>query len=189
MPRAANDRDVALVGRSLWRIDKAARENGYLADVPRFLTEDEAGYVPRDKIVLICTGSQGEPRAALARIARDDHPHIVLEEGDVVIFSSRIIPGNEKAIGRLHNALLQLRVEVVTGRGPFRPRLRPSVPRRADRDVSDGAAAGRDPGAWRGAASDRRMPNSRGDARCSRRVVIENGDVVRLDRRRRRDRR
>ncbi|MGE0257969.1 MAG: ribonuclease J [Alphaproteobacteria bacterium] len=116
---AANDRNVALVGRSLTRIDKAARENGYLADVPRFLSEEEAGYVPRDKIVLICTGSQGEPRAALARIARDDHPHIVLEEGDVVIFSSRIIPGNEKAIGRLHNALLKMRVEVVTAEDHF----------------------------------------------------------------------
>jgi ribonuclease J len=110
----AHDRDVALIGRSLWRIDKAARENGYLADVPRFLTEDEAGYVPRDKIVLICTGSQGEPRAALARIARDDHPNVTLEDGDVVIFSSRIIPGNERAIGRLHNALLRLGVGIVT---------------------------------------------------------------------------
>jgi ribonuclease J len=115
----AHDRDVALVGRSLWRIDKAARENGYLADVPRFLTEDEAGYVPRDKILLICTGSQGEPRAALARIAREDHPNITLEEGDVTIFSSRIIPGNEKAIGRLHNALLRLGVEVVTAEDHF----------------------------------------------------------------------
>ncbi len=115
----AHDRDVALVGRSLWRIDKAARENGYLADVPRFLTEDEAGYVPRDKILLICTGSQGEPRAALSRIARDDHPNVVLEEGDVVIFSSRIIPGNEKAINRLHNALLRLGVEVVTTEDHF----------------------------------------------------------------------
>jgi ribonuclease J len=115
----ANDRDVALVGRSLWRIEKAARENGYLVDVPRFLTEDEAGYIPRDKILLICTGSQGEPRAALARIARDDHPNIVLEEGDVVIFSSRIIPGNEKAIGRLHNALVRLGIEVVTDEDHF----------------------------------------------------------------------
>jgi ribonuclease J len=110
----ANDRDVALIGRSLWRIEKAARDNGYLADVPRFLTEDEAGYLPRDKTLLICTGSQGEPRAALARIARDDHPHAALEHGDVVIFSSRIIPGNEKAIGRLQNALVRLGVEVVT---------------------------------------------------------------------------
>jgi ribonuclease J len=110
----AHDRNVALVGRSLWRMDKAARENGYLADVPRFLTEDEAGYVPREKILLICTGSQGEPRAALARIAREDHPNVVIEEGDVVIFSSRIIPGNEKAIGRLHNALIRLGIDIVT---------------------------------------------------------------------------
>jgi ribonuclease J len=110
----AHGRDVALIGRSLWRIDKAARENGYLADVPRFLSEDEAGYVPADRILLICTGSQGEPRAALNRIAREDHPHIVLEEGDVVIFSSRIIPGNDKAIARLQNALVRLGVEIVT---------------------------------------------------------------------------
>ncbi|MBV9015040.1 MAG: ribonuclease J [Alphaproteobacteria bacterium] len=115
----ANDRDTALVGRSLWRIEKAARETGYLSDVPRFLTEDEAGYVPRDKILMICTGSQGEPRAALARIARDDHPNITLEEGDVVIFSSRIIPGNETAINRLHNALVRLGVEVVTAEDHF----------------------------------------------------------------------
>jgi len=116
---AAHDRDVALVGRSLWRIDKAARENGYLADLPRFLTEDEAGYIPRDKIVLICTGSQGEPRSALARIAREDHPNIVLETGDVVIFSSRIIPGNEKSINRLQNALVRLGIEIVTEEDHF----------------------------------------------------------------------
>src|SRR5438477_6935940 len=115
----AHDRDVALIGRSLWRMDKAARENGYLADVPRFLTEDEAGYIPRDKVLLICTGSQGEPRAALARIARDDHPNITLEQGDVVIFSSRVIPGNEKPIGRLQNALVRLGVEVVTDEDHF----------------------------------------------------------------------
>src|SRR6266853_1476309 len=114
-----NDRDVALVGRSLWRIEKAARDNGYLSDVPRFLTEDEAGYLPRDKTLLICTGSQGEPRAALARIARDDHPNVTLDEGDVVIFSSRVIPGNEKAIGRLQNALVRLGVEVVTDSDHF----------------------------------------------------------------------
>jgi ribonuclease J len=115
----AHGRDVALVGRSLWRIDKAARENGYLADLPRFLTEEEAGYVPRERILLICTGSQGEPRAALARIARDEHAHIVMEPGDVVIFSSRVIPGNEKAIGRLQNALVRLGVEVVTDADAF----------------------------------------------------------------------
>jgi ribonuclease J len=70
--------------------------------------------VPRDKVLLICTGSQGEPRAALSRIAREDHPNVVLEDGDAVIFSSRIIPGNEKAIGRLQNALALLGVEIVT---------------------------------------------------------------------------
>ncbi len=115
----AHGREVALVGRSLWRIDKAARENGYLAGLPPFLTEDEAGYVPRDKILMICTGSQGEPRSALARIARDDHPSVELEPGDVVIFSSRIIPGNEKSIGRLQNALARLGVEIVTEEDHF----------------------------------------------------------------------
>src|SRR5437763_1298704 len=92
-----HDRDVALVGRSLWRMEKAARDNG----------------------LLICTGSQVEPRAALARIAREDHPNIVIEEGDVVIFSSRIIPGNEKAIGRLHNALIRLGIDIVTDEDHF----------------------------------------------------------------------
>jgi ribonuclease J len=116
---AAHGRDVALVGRSLWRMDKAARENGYLTDLPRFLTEDEAGYIPRDRVVMICTGSQGEPRAALSRIARDDHPNVVLETGDVAIFSSRIIPGNEKAINRLQNALVRLGVEIVTEEDHF----------------------------------------------------------------------
>jgi ribonuclease J len=178
---AANDRDVALIGRSLWRIERAARENGYLADVPRFLTEDEAGYVPRDKIVLICTGSQGEPRAALARIARDDHPHIVLEEGDVVIFSSRIIPGNEKAISRLHNALLKMRVEVVTAEDHFvhvsghpcrdelvamyqmvRPRIAIPVHGEARHLIGHAELARQ--------------------CQVQQAVVIENGDVVRLDR-------
>jgi ribonuclease J len=116
---AAHGRDVALVGRSLWRMDKAARENGYLTDLPRFLTEDEAGYIPRDRVLLICTGSQGEPRAALSRIARDGHPNVVLETGDVAIFSSRIIPGNEKAINRLQNALVRLGVEIVTEEDHF----------------------------------------------------------------------
>jgi ribonuclease J len=90
-----------------------------IARAARFLTEDEAGYIPRDRILLICTGSQGEPRSALSRIARDDHPHIVLETGDVAIFSSRIIPGNEKAINRLQNGLVRLGVEIVTEEDHF----------------------------------------------------------------------
>ncbi|HEV2160788.1 MAG TPA: ribonuclease J [Stellaceae bacterium] len=110
----AHDRHAALVGRSLWRIEHAARETGYLHGVPPFLTEEEASYLPREKVLLICTGSQGEPRSALVRIAADEHPEIVLEDGDCAIFSSRIIPGNERAIGRLHNALAALGVEIVT---------------------------------------------------------------------------
>lgn len=116
---AAHDRQVALVGRSLWRIEQAARETGYLNGVPRFLTEEEAGYLPRDKALLICTGSQGEPRSALSRIADDEHAHIVLEAGDAVIFSSRIIPGNERSINRLHNKLTHLGVEILTEQDHF----------------------------------------------------------------------
>src|SRR6185312_9755566 len=114
-----HDRQAALVGRSLWRIEHAARETGYLEGMPPFLTDEEAAYLPRDKVLLICTGSQGEPRSALARIADDDHPEVVLEAGDTVIFSSRIIPGNERAIGRLQNRLAALGVEVITEHDHF----------------------------------------------------------------------
>jgi len=116
---AANDRHVALVGRSLWRIERAARDTGHLADLPPFVTEHDAGYLPNDKVVYLCTGSQGEPRAALSRIASGDHPHVVLGKGDVAIFSSRVIPGNEKAIFHLQNDLIRLGVEVVTDREAF----------------------------------------------------------------------
>lgn len=109
-----NDRSVALVGRSLWRFYEAAMENGYLTDIPRFLTPKEASDIPRDKILLICTGSQGEPRSALARIARGEHRDVHLDPGDAVIFSSRVIPGNEKSIGRLQNRLTELGVDMVT---------------------------------------------------------------------------
>ena len=111
---AAHGRHAALIGRSLWRMDHAARETGYLENVPPFLTDEEAAYLPRDKVLLICTGSQGEPRSALSRIAEDEHPEIVLEAGDTVIFSSRVIPGNERAIGRLHNKLADLGIHIIT---------------------------------------------------------------------------
>jgi len=111
---AACDRQVALVGRSLWRMVLAAKESGYLRDIPDFLTEHDVGYFPKDKILLICTGSQGEARAALARIARGEHPTVSLEEGDAVLFSSRVIPGNEKAIARLQNGLARLGVVIIT---------------------------------------------------------------------------
>ncbi|MBL6958040.1 MAG: ribonuclease J [Rhodospirillales bacterium] len=112
----ANGRDVVLAGRSLRRFDEAARENGLLADTPAFLDEDMAGYLPKDKVLIVCTGSQGESRAALSRIAAGDHSNVTLEEGDTVIFSSREIPGNEANIGRLHNDLSRLGIEVITWR-------------------------------------------------------------------------
>src|SRR5260370_20395943 len=115
----ANDREVALVGRSLWRIYKAARDTGYLRNTPPFLSEDEADTVPRERILLVCTGSQGEPRAALSRIAQGDHPHVTLDADDAVIFSSRIIPGNERAIGRLQNKLAKAGVVIVTEHDHF----------------------------------------------------------------------
>ena len=110
----ANGRHVALVGPSLWRITEAARETGYLEDVPAFLSDRDAGHLPEETVLYICTGCQGEPRAALSRIAGGGHPHVVLGDGDLVIFSSKIIPGNELAINRLHNDLIAQGIEVVT---------------------------------------------------------------------------
>ena len=107
-------RKVALVGRSMHRITGAARETGYLDDFPSLIGEDEAAQLPDNRVLYLCTGSQGEPRAALARIARGDHPSVQLGEGDAVIFSSRIIPGNDIAIHELHNQLSALGVEVLT---------------------------------------------------------------------------
>jgi ribonuclease J len=110
----AHGREVALVGRSMHRITQAARETGYMKDFPRIIDEDGAAQLPSNRVLYLCTGSQGEPRAALARIARGDHPTVSLGEGDAVIFSSRIIPGNDVAIHELHNQLSALGVEVLT---------------------------------------------------------------------------
>ncbi|MBM3504374.1 MAG: ribonuclease J [Alphaproteobacteria bacterium] len=112
-------REVALVGRSLWRTVEAAKEAGYLADLPTLLTDEEAAYIAPEKLLLICTGCQGEARGAMSRIAYGDHPTIDLEAGDTVIFSSRIIPGNERTIGRLCNALIADDIEVITEKTAF----------------------------------------------------------------------
>jgi ribonuclease J len=111
---AANDRNVVLAGPALWRFNESARENGYLANTPAFISDDDAGYLPRDKTLVICTGSQGEAQAALYRIASGSHPRVNLEEGDTVIFSSRIIPGNEVAVSRVLNLLATRHIEAVT---------------------------------------------------------------------------
>ncbi len=107
-------RSVALVGRSLRNIDAAARECGYLRDLPPFLTEDDVDDVPDDNILMLVTGSQGEPRSALARIAMDTHPRVALGEGDTVVFSSRMIPGNERAIGTVQDNLVRRGVTLMT---------------------------------------------------------------------------
>lgn len=106
-------RDVVLAGRSLQRTTTAARKCGYLQDVPAFLDEDAAGFIPDDRLLIICTGSQGEPRAALSRIATDNHPRITLRKNDTVIFSSREIPGNEVGISIMKNNLTRLGVTLV----------------------------------------------------------------------------
>ena len=107
-------RRVCLLGRSMHRIVDCAREAGYLTDHQPFLSEEEVDYLPREEVLLLCTGSQGEPRAALWRIARGDHPHVGLSSGDAVVFSSRVIPGNETGIFELQNALARGGIEVIT---------------------------------------------------------------------------
>ena len=109
----ATGRELALIGRSLWRVYDAAVSCGYWP-YPKPLTDEEAGYLPRERALYVTTGSQGEPRSALARIANDEHPHITLERGDTVIFSARDIPGNEKAIAKVQNKLTQLGVTIIT---------------------------------------------------------------------------
>ena len=110
----ANGRQPVLVGRSLIRMEEAARQNGYLKDIPPFLNEDAAQSLPKNKVLLIATGSQGEPRSALARIASGQHPVIDLEAEDTVIFSSRMIPGNERSISALQNRLVLQGIKVIT---------------------------------------------------------------------------
>jgi ribonuclease J len=114
-----HDRHVVLVGRSLHRMTEAAKKAGYLADLPQFVNEQDAGYMPKDKILYLCTGSQGEPRGAMARIARDEHNHVTLAKGDTVIFSSKVIPGNEKTLFALHNQLTVNGVNVITEADEF----------------------------------------------------------------------
>ena len=113
---AAADREVVVVGRAMDRVAQVAREMGYLDGIRDFRGMDVYGHLPPDKVVALCTGSQGEPRAALARIADDQHPEVTFSQGDTVIFSSRTIPGNEKAVGRVVNGLVRQGIEVITDR-------------------------------------------------------------------------
>ena len=112
----AANRMVIVVGRAMARVISVARECGYLDGLPEFLSPEAYAHFDRDKVVILATGSQGEPRAALARMARQDHPAIRLAQGDRVIFSSRSIPGNERAVNSIINALIDQGVEVITDR-------------------------------------------------------------------------
>ena len=105
---------MLLLGSSMKRVVGVARDIGLMEGIKPFIDEDEFSYVPRDKIVVILTGSQGEPRAALAKIARDEMRNVAFAAGDTIIFSSRAIPGNEKAINDIKNGLIDQGIHVVT---------------------------------------------------------------------------
>ncbi|GAA4523688.1 ribonuclease J [Chelativorans composti] len=112
---AARDvgRSVLVLGRSLQRVIDVAAELGYLDGLPPFLTEDQYEQIPREHVVVLCTGSQGEARAALAKLARQELRNVQLAPGDTVVFSSRVIPGNEKAIIGIKNLLIEQGVKVI----------------------------------------------------------------------------
>lgn len=110
----AADRHVVVMGRAMRRVIGVAAECGFMDGLPAPLAEDDFGHLPREKVLLLLTGSQGEDRAALARIASDEHPRVALSPGDQVIFSSRTIPGNEKAVNTVVNGLTVQGIEVIT---------------------------------------------------------------------------
>ena len=109
-----NNRKVALVGRSMKKTIEAALKNNIITEETDFISEEEASFIPRQNLVVICTGSQGEKRSALYRIAYNSHRNIHLEKDDLVIFSSRDIPGNEKSINNLKNLLIRQKIDIIT---------------------------------------------------------------------------
>ncbi len=112
-------RNISLIGRSMHRIYKAARQCGYLKNLIEPVDPRDASKISRDRIILLCTGSQGEPMGALNRIANDIHPDVNIESGDTVIFSSKIIPGNEKKLYALQNSIVKKDIEVITEENAF----------------------------------------------------------------------
>ena len=112
-------RQISLVGRSMHRIYKAARQCGYLKDLLEPIDPREAKKMDRKKILYLCTGSQGEPNGAMKRISSYSHPDVIIESGDTVIFSSKIIPGNEKKLYRLHNQLVKNGIDVISEENEF----------------------------------------------------------------------
>lgn len=111
---AACGRKLVISGRALHRVIAVGIETGYLPENFRALDQQHFGHLEPSEVVALCTGSQGEPRAAIARIAEDEHPDVYLGEGDLVIFSSRTIPGNEKPVSRIQNSLARLGCDIIT---------------------------------------------------------------------------
>ena len=174
----ATGRQLCVAGRSLDRMIEVAQDNGYLTDFPEPVDFDTAMGLPRGEVLIVATGGQGEPRAALARVAEKQHP-LELTEGDVVLFSSRQIPGNEISVGRIQNLLAERGIVVVTDRQspihvsghPGRPELealytwlRPQILVPVH-------------GEMRHMAEQARLGLSRGIPQA---VVQKNGDLVRL---------
>tara|TARA_B100000945_G_scaffold163760_1_gene131381 strand:- start:825 stop:2303 length:1479 start_codon:yes stop_codon:yes gene_type:complete len=114
-----SNRKISLVGRSMHRIYKAARQCGYLKNVMDPIDPREVKNISKDKIIYLCTGSQGEPMGAMMRIINKTHPDVFIESGDAVIFSSKIIPGNEKKLYNLHNKLVKEGIEVISEEDEF----------------------------------------------------------------------
>ena len=112
-------RQISLVGRSMHRIYKAAKQCGYLKNVISPIDAREAKKISREKIVYLCTGSQGEPMGAMMRIINYTHPDVFIEKEDTVIFSSKIIPGNEKKLYKLHNQLVKNQIDVISEETDF----------------------------------------------------------------------
>ncbi len=112
-------REISLVGRSMNRIYKAAKQCGYLSKVKNPVDPRDAKKISREKIVYLCTGSQGEPMGAMKRIIKGIHPDVSIEKGDTIIFSSKIIPGNEKKLYSLHNDIVKQDIEIITEETDF----------------------------------------------------------------------
>ena len=112
-------RNISLVGRSMHRIYKAAKQCGYLSDVIEPIDPRDAKNISSEKIIYLCTGSQGEPMGAMNRISNYIHPDVFVEAGDTVIFSSKIIPGNEKKLYKLHNQLVREGINVISEETDF----------------------------------------------------------------------
>ena len=134
---AARDcgRQVLVLGRSLKRMIGVAGELGYMDGLPPFIAEEDYGFIPRENLVIICTGSQGESRAALAKLARDEMKTVALSPGDIVVFSSRTIPGNEKAILEIKNRLDRPGHQDHRGRRRAGACVRASAPQRTEENV------------------------------------------------------